>query len=174
MPEERRTDGLQSLAHLGQYSLLDALTDRRSRRFGRGMRIPGGPLAYESGQPPSPLTLEEEAALAFAACGVTGPTLADMAYAGGAMPEAGGGNILAHLVGRTVASADAIHAVVLFVMNDEGTWMLWRPQDFPRARSACWPRRRGSAGLRTSTGAAGCGSPTDAWTSPVRSLTTSR
>jgi hypothetical protein len=49
-----------------QYSLLDALRNRRSRRFGAGMKMNSGPLAYESRFSPVPLSEDEEAALAFA------------------------------------------------------------------------------------------------------------
>ena len=35
---------------LAHYSLLDALLARRSRRFAKGMRLNGGPLAYKSSQ----------------------------------------------------------------------------------------------------------------------------
>ncbi len=118
---------------LARYPLLQALTERRSRRFGKGMALNGGPLAYASAHDPEPLTLEEEAALAFAGAGTTGYAAADLPYATGDEPEAGGGNIMTHFVGRTVASGDAMHAVLLFVLNDEGAWMLRRPQDFPRA-----------------------------------------
>lgn len=113
------------------YSLLDALTHRRSRRFAAGMKLNGGPLAYESMRPPQPLTTEEEAALAFAACGVTGYALAELPYETGSVPEAGGGNIMKQFVARTAPSADALHAVTVFMINDEGAWMLRRPQDFP-------------------------------------------
>jgi hypothetical protein len=118
------------------YPLLDALIERRSRRFGRGMWLTGGPLAHQSTQRPLPLTLEEEAALAFAACGVTGYALAELPYQGGDQHEAGGGNIMTHFIGRTVGSGDAMHAVTVFVVNDAGVWMLRRPQDFPRAEIA--------------------------------------
>ena len=114
------------------YPLVDALLARRSRRFGYGMRLNGGPLAYDSAHPPVPLSEDEEAGLAFAACGLTGPALAELPYQNGGRPEAGSGNILAHLIGRTVPSGDAIHAVSLFVIDDEGAWMLKRPQDVPR------------------------------------------
>lgn len=117
---------------LGRYPLLDALIERRSRRFGTGMRLNGGPLAYSSRHAPRPLTLEEEAALAFAACGVTGYALAELPYETGDMPDASSGNIMTHFFGRTVASGDAMHYVILFVLNDEGVWMLRRPQDYPR------------------------------------------
>src|ERR1700726_2799444 len=85
---------------LAQYSLVEALLARRSRRFGKGMRLNGGPLAYESMHEPEPLSLAEEAALAFAACGITGYTMADMPYDTGNVAKAGGGNIIMHFVGR--------------------------------------------------------------------------
>ena len=115
-----------------QVSLVDAFLARRSRRFGKGMRLNGGPLAFESTEPPQPLSLEEEAALAFAACGVTGYALADLPYQTGDQPAAGSGNIMTHFVGRTVPSGDAMHDCTVFVTNDQGAWLLRRPQDFPR------------------------------------------
>ncbi len=119
-----------------RYPLLDALIERRSRRFGKGMYLDGGPLAYRSGRPPQPLTMDEEAALAFAACGITGHALAELPYQSGEEAESGSGNILIHLTGRTVASGDAVHCVIVFVINDDGVWMLKRPQDFPRGEIA--------------------------------------
>jgi hypothetical protein len=121
---------------MARYPLLEALLERRSRRFGYGMNLNGGPLAYDSARAPQPLALEEEAALAFAGCGITGPVVADLPYDSGEAHEAGGGNIMINLVGRTVASGDAVHAVALFVINDEGAWMLKRPQDYPRTEIA--------------------------------------
>ncbi|HEX6710706.1 MAG TPA: hypothetical protein VF068_10295 [Rubrobacter sp.] len=118
---------------LDRYPLLEALIKRRSRRFGGGMTMNGGPLAYESGRTPQSLSPDEEAALAFAGCGVTGPVLAELPFDSGEAHEAGGGNIMINLVGRTVASGDAVHAVTLFVINDEGAWMLKRPQNYPRS-----------------------------------------
>jgi len=106
-------------------SLLDVLRNRRSRRFGLGMKMPEGPLAYESQQAPIPLTEEEEALLAFAACGVTGYALGDLGYGRGQ-----GGTILARVLGRTIPSGDAIQTVSLVVSNHEATYLLKRPQDF--------------------------------------------
>ena len=40
---------------------------------------------------------------------------------------------MTHFVARTVASGDAMHYVILFVINDDGVWMIKRPQDYPRA-----------------------------------------
>jgi hypothetical protein len=95
------------------------------------MILDGGPLSYASEQPQVPLTVHEQAALAFAACGITGHALAELPYADGVEPETGGGNIMMHLVGRTAASGDASHADTVFVIDDDGAWLLRRPQDHP-------------------------------------------
>ncbi len=76
----------------------------------------GGPLAHRSRQPPVRLTEDEEAVLAFAACGVTGHALIDLEYQPG-----GGGTIVAGTLGRTVASGDAIHTVRC-PRDSGGTW----------------------------------------------------
>lgn len=112
------------------YPLIDALRERRSRRFSRGMRIPGGPLAYQSQQEPLPLSEEEEAILAFAACGITGPAFADWDWS-----EEAGGNMLANLLGRTVGSVDAVQAISLVVINDQGAWLMRRPRDLDPAEA---------------------------------------
>ncbi len=120
----------RSEEELARYPLLQALLARRSRRFARGMTLNGGPLAFASAHPALPLSAEEEAALAFAAGGITGPTMAELPYQSGPVPEAGSGNIIAQFIGRTVASPDALHPVILFVLNDDGCWMLKRPQEY--------------------------------------------
>jgi hypothetical protein len=107
-------------------SLLDVLRARRSRRFGLGMKIPGGPLAFESRHKPRPLTEAEEAALVFVACGITGHVLADLNYA-----KEGGGSIMAGLVARTIASGDGLQTVALIVTNDEATYLIRRPRELP-------------------------------------------
>jgi hypothetical protein len=111
-----------------RITLFDALLNRRSRRFGLGMKIPAGPLQFTSRQVPVPLTEDEEAALAFAACGLTGYALADLSYG----PEEGG-SMLASRLARTIASPDAVNTVALLVTNDDGTWLLKRPQDLAPA-----------------------------------------
>jgi hypothetical protein len=111
---------------LNHYPLLTALRERRSRRFGLGMKIPAGPLRYESRHPAAALSEEEEAALVFAGCGITGHALADLCYASGE-----GGNIMAGLVGRTIASGDGLQTVALVVINDQATWLIRRPRELP-------------------------------------------
>lgn len=105
------------------YSLLEAMTLRRSRRFAMGMNMDGGALAYKSKHPPAPLTEDEEALLVFAASGFTGFALADLVY------TPGKGDIMSHLLARTVASGDGAQAVSIFVINDQGTYLVRRPQE---------------------------------------------
>ena len=109
-------------------TLFEVLLNRRSRRVALGMSIPAGPFQYTSPHQPVPLTEDEEAALAFAACGVTGYALADLSYGAGE-----GGSMLVGRLGRTVASPDAVNAVAVLVTNDRGTWLLKRPQDYAAA-----------------------------------------
>lgn len=110
MAEENSGTSPDLAQNLATYPLLRALTERRSRRFGKGMTLNGGPLAYASEHGPEPLTVEEEAALAFAGAGTTGYAAADLPYATDDELEAGGGDIMTHFIGRTVASGDAMHA----------------------------------------------------------------
>jgi hypothetical protein len=109
-----------------RFPLLQALRERRSRRFMRGMEIPSGPLAYRSRLATQPLTEDEEARLVFAATGITGPVLADLAFG-----ATDGGNIMGGLVGRTIASGDGLQTVALVVINDAGTHLVRRPRELP-------------------------------------------
>jgi len=109
-------------------TLFEVLLHRRSRRVGLGMTIPTGPFQYTSPHKPVPLTEAEEAALVFAACGISGYALADLSYGAGQ-----GGSMLVGRLGRTIASPDAVNAVSVLVTNDRGTWLIKRPQDFAPA-----------------------------------------
>lgn len=106
-------------------TLLNILHGRRSRRFGLGMKMETGPMAFESRYDGVPLTEKEEALLAFAACGINGHALADLVF-----DEGQGGTILAGLAGRTIPSGDAIHATSLIVINPEATYYIKKPGDF--------------------------------------------
>ena len=122
MPIANKPSGL--VETLDQFPLLRALRERRSRRFGLGMQMPAGPLAFASRHQAAPLSEEEEAAMVFAACGITGHALADLCYAPG-----GGGNIMGGLVARTIASGDGLQTVALIVINDEATYLIRRPAE---------------------------------------------
>lgn len=121
---------------MNSYSLTDALLNRRSRRFAKGMSMDQGPLNHTSIHSPERLTIDEEAALAFAACGTTGYAYADLPYQSDPDREVGGGNIMTNFIGRTIASGDNIHSVVVFVLNDDGAWLIRRPQDFSADQNA--------------------------------------
>jgi hypothetical protein len=108
------------------YPLVRALRERRSRRFALGMHMPGGPFAHRSTQVPVPLSEEEEAILAFAACGISGPSLGDWDYGAG-------GNMMAGLVGRTIGSADGVQTAALFVIRDDATYLARRPRELDPA-----------------------------------------
>jgi hypothetical protein len=109
-------------------ALLQILRERRTRRFGLGMQMASGPMAYRSRHAPVRLTEEEEAILVFAATGVTGYALADLMYERGQ-----GGTIMSHLVGRTIPSGDAAQTIALIVTNADATYYIRRPQDFDPA-----------------------------------------
>ena len=106
-------------------TLLASIRSRRSRRFGLGMEIPSGPLAYKSRRSPTPLSETEEAVLAYAACGLTGNALGDLSYG-----PSEGGAIMTGLHGRTIASGDGIQSVALAVINDSGCSLVKRSRDF--------------------------------------------
>src|SRR5436190_11708120 len=124
--DTQTTDSARLPDDLARYPLLAALRERRSRRFGLGMKIPSGPLAYQSRHKPLPLSEDEEAALVFAACGITGHALADLSYAKGE-----GGTIMAGLVARSIASGDGLQTVGLVVTNDEATYLIRKPRELP-------------------------------------------
>jgi hypothetical protein len=96
--------------------------NRRSRRFGCGMTIAGGPLQYESRQKPCPLSREEEEYLIFAGVGSTGSNLGDMQYVRRSGHTDGHGTALMSLAGRGVPSACGAQTTRLFYTNDDGVF----------------------------------------------------
>lgn len=71
-PKKPRQNGQEPLNSLTEFSLMHAIFGRRARRFGLGMEIPSGPLAYKSKHKPLPLSELEQSILIAAATGVTG------------------------------------------------------------------------------------------------------
>jgi len=109
------------LEELGQFPLLDAMFGRRSRRFGVGMTIPDGPLAYSSTQPPLPLTDLERTVLVLCGAGVSGWHLG-MEHTANGDPDRGC-NYPVRLTGRVAASAAGIETSELIVSDDSGTFI---------------------------------------------------
>ena len=110
-----------ALDRLRGFPLLSAIEGRRSRRFGFGMRIPRGPLAYHSRHAPLRLSQTEEALVIAAVSGTTGwlflhpfsphgrPDLPAYAAAAG---------------GRTFPSSGGFHTTEVFYTNDDGIYFV--------------------------------------------------
>jgi nitroreductase len=103
-----------------QFPLMQAILGRRSRRFGLGMELPSGPLAYKSRHDPVPLSEDEEAILIAAGTGVTGWNFG-VPYGPGNPDEHG--HFTVRYTGRTTATAAGIGTPVLFYTNDSGTYV---------------------------------------------------
>src|ERR671929_1941281 len=114
--------GLQDLF---SYPVAACLQDRRTRRVAQGVSINARELTYESTNDASPLTPLEEAIL-IAATGPTGAVMHD-----GPIDKPNGspelGTPFLHVTGRAASSADNCQATSLFMINDEGVWLLRRP-----------------------------------------------
>jgi hypothetical protein len=119
--------GNAGLDDLLAYPLIACLQDRRTRRVAQGVTLRAGEMTYESPNPPSPLSPLEEAIL-IASTGVTGAVMHD-----GPLDKPTGnpelGTPFLHVTGRAASSADNAQATSLFMINDEGVWLLRRPQE---------------------------------------------
>ena len=110
-----------------EYPLWDAIFGRRSRRVAAGSTFRSGSLSFQSKLEPQPLSRLEEAYL-IAATGVTGLPYWDNPY------ETADGKPLMGTPcvegsGRAAGSPDNAQSTVFFMWNDEGTYMLKRPDD---------------------------------------------
>jgi hypothetical protein len=114
------------LRDLFSYPLMQAMQDRRTRRVAQGVSLEAGDLSHKSANPPSPLSAVEEAIL-IAATGVTGAVMHDgpLTKRTG-LPELG--TPFLNSVGRAASSADNAQATSMFMINDEGTWLIQRPR----------------------------------------------
>ncbi len=110
-----------------EYPLWDAIFGRRSRRVAAGSAFRSGTLSFQSKLDPQPLSRLEEAYL-IAATGVTGLPYWDNPY-----ETARGKPLLGTPCvegsGRAAGSPDNAQSTVFFMWNDEGTYMLKRPDD---------------------------------------------
>jgi hypothetical protein len=109
------------LADLGRFPLLEAIFGRRSRRFGLGMRIPSGPLAYTSRHAPLPLSDLERALLVLCGAGISGWTFG-IEHTASAAPEHGC-NYPIRLTGRTYASRAGVLSSELAFTDDSGSYI---------------------------------------------------
>lgn len=109
----------QTLNDLLKFPLVQALFGRRARRFGLGMEIPSGPLAYKSKKEAIPLSETEQMLLVAAATGVSGWTFG-VPY-GPRTPEAHAEFTL-RFTGRTAPTAAGLGTPVLFFTDDKGCY----------------------------------------------------
>lgn len=108
------------LAGLLEFPLMHAILGRRARRFGLGMEIPTGPLAYRSRSAPVPLSPLEQAVLVAAATGVTGW---NFGVPFGPLQPHEHGQVTVRFTGRTAPTAGGIGTPVLFFTDDHGTYL---------------------------------------------------
>ena len=107
-------------AELSEYPLFAALAGRRARRFGLGMEIPSGPLAFRSGTQPLALSELERSMLVAAGTGVTGWSFG--VPFGPDSPEEHA-RYTQRFTGRSVPTAAGIGTPVLFTSDDSGTYL---------------------------------------------------
>lgn len=108
------------LDELGHFPLLQAIFGRRARRFGLGMVIPSGPLAFTSNSRPVPLSELEQALLVAAGTGVTGWNFG-VPYSPGRPEEHG--HFTVRYTGRTAPTAAGIGSPVLLYTDDSGIYL---------------------------------------------------
>lgn len=108
------------ISDLLRFPLLQAMFGRRSRRFGLGMEIPTGPLAYRSRSEALPLSELEQAILVAAATGVSG-----WSFGVPFSPNRPGehASLTVRFAGRTAPTAAGIGTPVLLYTSDDGTFL---------------------------------------------------
>src|SRR5581483_2714876 len=109
------------IRELSSFPLLSAMFGRRARRFGLGMTIPDGPLAYQSSHPPLALSETERMLLVLCGAGINGWNTG-MEHTAAGEPDTGC-NYPVRLLGSTFPSGAAIYASELIFSDDDGTWL---------------------------------------------------
>ena len=112
------------------FPLLEAIFGRRSRRFGMGMSIPSGPLAFTSRHEPAPLSQLEQDLLIAAGTGVTGWHFG--VPFGPDRPDSHA-HYSHRFTGRTGPTAAGFGTPVLFFTDDHGTYMTDNRDQTPSA-----------------------------------------
>jgi hypothetical protein len=103
-----------------RFPLMEALFGRRARRFGLGMTIPSGPLAFESDAEPYPLSELEQAVLVAAGTGISGWNFG--VPFGPDRPDSHA-HYTERFTGRTAPTAGGFGTPVLFFTDDDGTYL---------------------------------------------------
>ncbi len=111
------SDALRSVL---DYPLLNAIFGRRARRFGLGMRIPSGPLAFTSRHAPVPLSELERSLLLAVGTGVSGWHFG-VPY-GPDRPDQHGHYSMRY-TGRTGPTAGGFGTPAMLFTDDAGTYL---------------------------------------------------
>lgn len=109
------------LDHLSRYPLLDAIFGRRARRFGLGMEIPSGPLAFRSRHDPLPLSELETSVLLAVGTGVSGMSFG--VPFGPDRPDQHAHYTL-RFTGRTAPTAGGFGTPAMLFTDDSGTYVV--------------------------------------------------
>jgi hypothetical protein len=109
----------KAYADLIQFPFLNALFGRRARRFGLGMKLPSGPLAFKSSKEPLPLSETEQMLLVAAATGVSGWNFG--VPFGPNTPDSHA-EFTVRFTGRTTPTAAGIGTPALFFTDDFGCY----------------------------------------------------
>jgi hypothetical protein len=109
----------KAFSNLMQFPFLNALFGRRARRFGLGMEIPSGPLAFRSEKNPLPLTETEQMLLVAAATGVSGWSFG--VPFGPQTPDSHAEFTLRY-TGRTAPTAAGLGTPALFFTDDQACY----------------------------------------------------
>jgi hypothetical protein len=102
-----------------QFPFLHALFGRRARRFGLGMELPSGPLAFKSSKDPMPLSETEQMLLIAAGTGVSGWNFG--VPFGPSTPQSHA-EFTVRYTGRTAPTAAGIGTPTLFFTDDFGCY----------------------------------------------------
>ncbi len=113
-------ENMDPINELSKFPLMHAIFGRRARRFGYGMEIPSGPLAYKSKHKALPLSELEQAVLIAAGTGVTGwnfgvPFGPDRPYEHAHYTH--------RLTGRTFPTAGGFGTPAMLYTDDKGTYI---------------------------------------------------
>lgn len=114
-------DRISAEESLLNFPLIQALFGRRARRFGFGMEIPSGPLAYKSDKEPLPLSEREQMILVAAATGVSGWNFG--VPFGPRTPQSHAEFTLRY-TGRTAPTAAGLGTTSLFFTDDSGCYFV--------------------------------------------------
>ncbi len=109
----------KAFSHLMEFPFMQALFGRRARRFGLGMEIPSGPLAFRSKKEPLPLTEIEQMLLVAAATGVSGW---NFGVPFGPRTPQSHAEFTLRFTGRTAPTAAGLGTPILFFTDDKGCY----------------------------------------------------